>query len=118
MADQLSLRHTVGPGHVLSSRPLWISQATSRPTSGTILGWNRSARSWRGKGGWATRSELVGATSRRAVGAAVERGDVQRIALGIYALPGLPVGTVAMLAYDGVLSHVSAAAGTGSFRYC
>ena len=64
-------------------------------------------------GGWATRSELIGATSRHAVVAAVERGEVQRIALGIYALPGLPAGKVAVLAYDGVLSHVSAAEALG-----
>jgi very-short-patch-repair endonuclease len=61
------------------------------------------------RGGWATSAELVAATSRRAVGAALERGEVQRIALGIYALPGLPADQVATLAYDGVLSHLSAA---------
>lgn len=60
-------------------------------------------------GGWATRAQLVGATSRRAVEAALERGEVQRIALGIYALPGLPDDEVAVLTYDGVLSHLSAA---------
>lgn len=60
-------------------------------------------------GGWATRAELIGATSRRAVKAALERGEVERIALGIYASPGLPADEVAVLAYDGVLSHVSAA---------
>ncbi|WP_405069152.1 DUF559 domain-containing protein [Kribbella sp. NBC_01510] len=64
-------------------------------------------------GGWATRSELIRATSRHAVVAAVERGEVQRVALGIYALPGLPAGKVAVLAYDGVLSHVSAAEALG-----
>jgi len=60
-------------------------------------------------GGWATRADLIGATSRRAVKTALERGDVERIALGIYALPGLPAEEVAVLAYDGVLSHMSAA---------
>jgi very-short-patch-repair endonuclease len=60
-------------------------------------------------GGWATRAELIGATSRRAVAAALERGEVQRIALGIYASPGLPADQVAVLSYDGVLSHLSAA---------
>ncbi|WUJ72664.1 hypothetical protein OG809_05210 [Kribbella soli] len=60
-------------------------------------------------GGWTKRTELVGATSRRAVEAALERGEIQRIALGIYALPDLPADEVAVLAYDGVLSHVSAA---------
>ncbi len=65
------------------------------------------------QGGWATRAELVGATSRRALEAALERGEVQRIALGIYALPGLPADEVAVLTYDGVLSHVSAAKALG-----
>lgn len=65
------------------------------------------------RGGWARRAELVGATSRRAVEAAIERGDIHRIALGIYALPGLPDDEVAVLAYDGVLSHVSAAKSLG-----
>jgi very-short-patch-repair endonuclease len=64
-------------------------------------------------GGWATRAVLVGATSRRVVEAALERGEVQRIALGIYALPDLPTDEVAVLAYDGVLSHVSAAKSLG-----
>ncbi|TDO68215.1 very-short-patch-repair endonuclease [Kribbella sp. VKM Ac-2571] len=65
------------------------------------------------QGGWATRAELVGATSRRAVEAALERGEVQRIALGIYAVPGLPADELAVLTYDGVLSHVSAAKALG-----
>ncbi|MFF0264855.1 DUF559 domain-containing protein [Kribbella sp. NPDC004536] len=60
-------------------------------------------------GGWATRPQLIGATSRRAVDAALKRGEVERIALGIYALPGLPAEEKAVLAYDGVLSHTSAA---------
>jgi very-short-patch-repair endonuclease len=60
--------------------------------------------------GWATFAELVALTSRRAVGTALERGEVQRIAQGIYVLPDLPAGTRAALAFDGVLSHMSAAA--------
>lgn len=64
-------------------------------------------------GGWATSSVLAALTSRHAVRAALERGEVQRIALGIYALPGLAADKVAMLAYDGVLSHLSAAAVQG-----
>ncbi|MFI5690267.1 DUF559 domain-containing protein [Kribbella sp. NPDC051586] len=51
--------------------------------------------------------------SRHAVAKALERGEIQRIASGIYALPDLPADTVAVLAYDGVLSHVSAAAASG-----
>ncbi|WP_410785605.1 DUF559 domain-containing protein [Kribbella sp. C-35] len=64
-------------------------------------------------GGWGTRAGLVGATSRRAVEAAIERGEIQRIALGIYALPDLPADEVAVLVYDGVRSHVSAAKSLG-----
>ncbi|TDW87703.1 very-short-patch-repair endonuclease [Kribbella pratensis] len=65
------------------------------------------------RGGWATASELTGVVTRHAVAKAVARGDIQRIALGVYALPGLPADMVAVLAYDGVLSHVSAAAAAG-----
>ncbi|MEV0798894.1 hypothetical protein AB0I34_14435 [Kribbella sp. NPDC050281] len=60
-------------------------------------------------GGWATGSELSAVTSRRAVTAALERGEVQRIAQGIYAVPGLPADLAAALAYDGVRSYLSAA---------
>ncbi|TDD28626.1 DUF559 domain-containing protein [Kribbella turkmenica] len=61
-------------------------------------------------GGWACYAELVAAASRHAVAAALARGEVQRIGRGIYAVPGLPADAVATLAYDGVLSHLSAAA--------
>jgi very-short-patch-repair endonuclease len=60
--------------------------------------------------GWATLAELAGVSSRKAVAAAVRRGEVRRIALGIYALPGLSADLVAALAYDGVRSHLTAAA--------
>lgn len=65
------------------------------------------------RGGWSSAAELVGLTSRHAVAKALACGEIQRIALGIYALPGLPADTTATLAYDGVLSHVSAAAARG-----
>ncbi|HET6742268.1 MAG TPA: DUF559 domain-containing protein [Kribbella sp.] len=65
------------------------------------------------RGGWATASELAGLVSRHAVAKALARGEVQRVAHGVYGLPGLPADTVAVLAYDGVLSHVSAAAASG-----
>lgn len=65
------------------------------------------------RGGWSTASELTNLTSRHAVAKALACGEIQRIALGIYALPGLPADTTAALAYDGVLSHVSAAAARG-----
>jgi very-short-patch-repair endonuclease len=63
--------------------------------------------------GWATYAQLAAATSTRAVSAALRRGEVERIGHGIYALPGLPTDLVAALAYDGVLSHQSAAAAWG-----
>ncbi|WP_238154819.1 DUF559 domain-containing protein [Kribbella soli] len=61
-------------------------------------------------GGWATSAELVRATSRRSVAAAVQRGDVERLTRGIYGLPGLAPDLTTAIAYDGVLSHTSAAA--------
>lgn len=65
------------------------------------------------RGGWATSAELAALTSRRAVRAALARGEVLRIGLGIYTLPDLPADQVAMLAYDGVLSYLSAATAHG-----
>lgn len=63
--------------------------------------------------GWATFAELAALTSRRALSAALVRGEVHRVAQGIYAVPGLPAGTLAALAYDGVCSHMTAAAQWG-----
>jgi very-short-patch-repair endonuclease len=62
-------------------------------------------------GGWATFAELVRATSRRSLAGAVERGDVERLTRGIYGLPGLATDLATAVAYDGVLSHTSAAVG-------
>jgi very-short-patch-repair endonuclease len=62
------------------------------------------------QGGWATLAELTAVVSRKAVRTALARGEVQRITHGIYAMPELPVELTAVLAYDGVLSHTSAAA--------
>ncbi len=60
-------------------------------------------------GGWATFADLVNVTSRRSLAAAVRRGDVERLARGIYGLPGLATDVATAIAYDGVLSHTSAA---------
>ncbi|HEY3510598.1 MAG TPA: type IV toxin-antitoxin system AbiEi family antitoxin domain-containing protein [Kribbella sp.] len=65
------------------------------------------------QGGWATFSDLATFVSRKALRAALARGEVQRIGRGIYALPELPAGIAAALSYDGVLSHTSAAAAMG-----
>jgi very-short-patch-repair endonuclease len=61
-------------------------------------------------GGWSTAAELVQLTSRRALADAVRRGDVERLARGIYGLPGLAADVATAIAYDGVLSHLTAAA--------
>jgi very-short-patch-repair endonuclease len=61
------------------------------------------------QGGWATAAEVVAATSRRALAAALSRGEVERLALGIYVLPGLSADKLTAIAYDGVVSHQSAA---------
>jgi very-short-patch-repair endonuclease len=63
------------------------------------------------QGGWATSGELVRATSRRALAAAVRCGDVTRLTRGIYGIPGLAADLAAAIAHDGVISHTSAAAG-------
>lgn len=59
--------------------------------------------------GNATFAELVEATSRRALAAAVNAGQVERLARGIYVLPGDDSDRRTALAYDGVVSHLSAA---------
>ncbi|TCM51371.1 type IV toxin-antitoxin system AbiEi family antitoxin domain-containing protein [Kribbella sp. VKM Ac-2568] len=59
--------------------------------------------------GNATFAELVEATSRRALAAAVKAGQVERVARGIYVLPGDDNDRRTALAYDGVVSHLSAA---------
>ncbi|NUR98243.1 MAG: type IV toxin-antitoxin system AbiEi family antitoxin domain-containing protein [Kribbellaceae bacterium] len=61
-------------------------------------------------GGWASAAQLVQLTSRRALAAAVRSGDVQRLTRGVYGLPGLATDLATAIAYDGVLSHLSAAA--------
>ena len=61
------------------------------------------------QGGWATSAELVAATSRHALAAAVQRGDVERLTRGIYGVPGLGADLAAAIAYDGVISYTSAA---------
>ena len=60
-------------------------------------------------GGSATSAELARAATPAAVKAAVQRGEVERLARGIYGLPGLGADRLAAIAYDGVVSHLSAA---------
>lgn len=61
-------------------------------------------------GGWAGAAPLVKLTSRRALAAAVRCGDVVRLARGVYGLPGIATDLSTAIAYDGTLSHLSAAA--------
>lgn len=60
-------------------------------------------------GGSATSAELARATTRAALKAAVEQGEVERLARGVYGLPILGADRMAAIAYDGVVSHLSAA---------
>lgn len=60
-------------------------------------------------GGSATSAELARATTPAALKAAVQRGEVERLARGIYGLPSLGADRLAAIAYDGVVSHLSAA---------
>jgi very-short-patch-repair endonuclease len=61
-------------------------------------------------GGSATADELLRVTTRHHLYAAVERGEVERVARGVYGLTSLGPARLAALAYDGVVSHLSAAA--------
>ena len=60
-------------------------------------------------GGSATAAELARATTPARLKAAVQRGEVERLARGIYGLPSLGADRLAAIAYDGVVSHLSAA---------
>jgi very-short-patch-repair endonuclease len=59
--------------------------------------------------GRATFAELVAATSRRALAAAVQSGEVERLARGLYVLPNSLTDQHVARSYDGVVSHLSAA---------
>jgi very-short-patch-repair endonuclease len=59
--------------------------------------------------GSATRAEILRFTTRWALRTAVDRGDVLRLARGVYALPILPEPFAVAAAVRGVLSHTSAA---------
>jgi len=60
-------------------------------------------------GGSATSAELARATTPAALKAAVQQGEVERLARGIYGLPSLGADRLAAIAYDGVVSYLSAA---------
>jgi very-short-patch-repair endonuclease len=59
--------------------------------------------------GLATYADLVQATSRRQLAEAVRLGLVERLGRGLYVLPGRPTDRTVAVAYDGVVSHLSAA---------
>jgi len=64
-------------------------------------------------GGCATAAELTGVVSFGALKAAVQRGEVERLARGVYGLPALGPDVLAAYAYDGVVSYTSAAVAWG-----
>lgn len=64
-------------------------------------------------GGVSDHAALVAATSRRAVNAACQRGDVVRTSRGLYALPSADQARVAAARVRGVVSHLSAAMAHG-----
>lgn len=60
-------------------------------------------------GGTATAAQLVAVVGRRALAAAVSRGEVARVGRGVYALPSVPPALQTAAALRGVVSHESAA---------
>jgi len=64
-------------------------------------------------GGIASAKELVAATSRRRVRSALGRGEIVRVSRNRLALPTAERGADAARAFDGYLSHLSAAAHHG-----
>ncbi|WP_432882412.1 type IV toxin-antitoxin system AbiEi family antitoxin domain-containing protein [Kribbella sp. CA-245084] len=63
-------------------------------------------------GGCATAAQLSGVTSA-ALKAAVARGEIERLARGVYGLASLGQARLAAIGYDGVVSHTSAAVAWG-----
>ncbi|TDD48908.1 DUF559 domain-containing protein [Kribbella antibiotica] len=59
--------------------------------------------------GSAAAAQLRLLVPRAALERAVQSGEIERVARGVYALPGLGPERLAALAYDGVVSHLSAA---------
>jgi very-short-patch-repair endonuclease len=64
-------------------------------------------------GGRATFSELTHVVPKRELAAAVEAGDIHRLSQGVYRLPGASTAEDVAVAYDGVVSHLSAALAWG-----
>lgn len=60
-------------------------------------------------GGRASFAELTHVTSKRELAIALRAGDVQRLAKGVYGLPGPSTDHHVAVAYNGVVSHLSAA---------
>jgi very-short-patch-repair endonuclease len=60
-------------------------------------------------GGRATFAQLTHASPKRELAAAVRSGAVVRLAKGVYGLPGPSTAKSVAIAYDGVVSHQSAA---------
>lgn len=63
-------------------------------------------------GGCATAAQLSGVPAG-ALKAALQRGEVERLARGVYGLPSLGQDRLAAIGYDGVVSHTSAAIAWG-----
>ncbi|WBQ06321.1 type IV toxin-antitoxin system AbiEi family antitoxin domain-containing protein [Kribbella sp. CA-293567] len=63
--------------------------------------------------GQATFAELRSTTSRRGLSSAVQSGAIERLTRGLYTLPAPPTDKQVALAYDGVVSHLSAAVAWG-----
>ncbi|WP_020388155.1 DUF559 domain-containing protein [Kribbella catacumbae] len=66
-----------------------------------------------GNQGRGTYGQLVAASSRRELASAVQSGAVERLARGLYTLPVRPTDEAVAIAYDGVVSHLSAAVAWG-----
>ncbi|GAA0924302.1 hypothetical protein GCM10009554_02980 [Kribbella koreensis] len=64
-------------------------------------------------GGRATFAQLTRIAPKRKLAAAVEAGEVERLARGVYRLPLPSTDHDAAVAYDGVVSHLSAALAWG-----
>ena len=91
------------------TRSLWIVIATGARSDVRVLGWQTSSGSIRQQGGFATRGDLVAASSRSEFDAAVRAGDIVWFSRGRYGVPELDVDLMTAHGLRGVLSHASAA---------
>ena len=94
---------------LLVGTALWMNFSAEATGSGRILRVESLPEVLARLGGRASFAELTRVARKRDLAAAVRAGAVQRLAKGVYGLPGPATDHHVAVAYDGVVSHLSAA---------